>query len=256
MAEVMAMLNENTRLKLKKMALSQMNDEYERQMRDETALSLSFDERFGMIIDSEYARRNNNRLSRLIKKAGFADTTACVENISYDAERKLNASLIQTLASCTFIEDKRNLCILGPTGAGKSFLATAFGIAACRKSYTVKYAGLQDMLIELAAAKTDGTFNKALAVYNTVKLLILDDWLMFDITDDGEAAILYNLIEKRKYVGSIIICSQIDAKGWHGKIGNKIAADSICDRLVNSSYKIVVEGEMRKKLATHIFAEA
>lgn len=250
------MLNESTRLKLRKMALSQMDEEYERQMRDEIALNLSFDERFGMIIDSEYARRNNNRLNRLIKKAGFTDTTACVENISYDAERKLNAGLIQTLASCAFIEDKRNLCILGATGAGKSFLATALGISACRKSYTVKYTGLQDMLIELAAAKVDGTFNKALAVYNAVKLLILDDWLMFDIMDDGEAAILYNLIEKRKHVGSIIICSQIDAKGWHGRIGNKIAADSICDRLVNSSYKLVVEGEIRKKLAKPIFAEA
>ena len=250
------MLSENTRLKLRKMSLSQMDEEYERQMRDATALNLSFDERFGMIIDSEYARRNNSRLERLIKKAGFSESSACVENIAYDAERKLNAGLIQSLASCSFIEDRRNICILGPTGAGKSFLANALGIAACRKAYTVKYTNLQDMLIELAAAKVEGTFNKSLALYNSVKLLILDDWLMFDIADDGEAAILYNLIEKRKYVGSIIICSQIDAKGWHGRIGNKIAADSICDRLVNSSYKVVVEGEMRKKLASSTFAEA
>jgi DNA replication protein DnaC len=148
------------------------------------------------------------------------------------------------------------LTILGATGAGKSFLATALGIAACRKSYTVKYTGLQDMLIELAAAQLDGTFNKVLSSYNTVKLLILDDWLMFDITDDGEASILYNLIEKRRHVGSIIVCSQVDAKGWHERIANKIAADSICDRLVNSSYKIVVEGAMRKKIANSIFAEA
>jgi DNA replication protein DnaC len=238
------------------MALSQMDEEYERQMRDGTALNLTFDERFAMIIDNEYARRKNNRVSRLIKKAGFADSAACVEDISYDAERKLNASLIQTLASCTFIENKQNLCIVGPTGAGKSYLATAFGIAACRKSYSVKYIGLQDMLIELAAAKIDGSFNQVLALYNNVKLLIMDDWLMFDILDDGEASILYNLIEKRRHVGSIIVCSQIDAKGWHSKIGNKIAADSICDRLVNSSFKIVVEGEMRKRLAAPIFAEA
>ena len=61
------------------------------------------------------------------------------------------------------------------------------------------------------------------------------------------------IIERRSYYDQL---SRDSAAGEHSRIGNKIAADSICDRLVNSSYKIVVEGEMRKKLAATIFAEA
>ena len=120
--------------------------------------------------------------------------------------------------------------------------------------YTVKYINLQDMLIELMIAKDNGVFNQVFTAYKRVKLLIIDDWLMFDITDDAEASFLYNLIEARKYAGSMIICSQIDAEGWHARIVNKIAADSICDRLVNSSHKIIIGGEMRKEIARQVLS--
>lgn len=113
------------------------------------------------------------------------------------------------------------------------------------------------MLSSFMVARENGTFTQLLLEYKRVKLLIVDDWLMFDIIDDAEASFLYNLIEARKYSGAMIICSQIDAEGWHARISNKIAADSICDRLVNSSYKIIVSGDMRKEVGRKaLFAEA
>jgi DNA replication protein DnaC len=251
----MIMMSETTIEKLRKLNLNSMADEYDRQMGDNETRNMSFDDRLGLIVDIEFTRKKNNRLSRLIKRANFSDSSACVENISYTPDRKLDGTMIQTLASCSYIERNLNVQILGATGAGKSFLANAFGVSACRNSYTVKYVNLQDMLIELAIAKVEGTFVKTFAAYKKVKLLIIDDWLMFDIAGDDEASILYNLIESRKYSGSLIVCSQVDAKGWHSRISNKVAADSICDRLVNTSYKIVVEGEMRKKVAEKVFSD-
>jgi len=251
------MTSEKTIEQLRNMRLWTIADEYDRQMNDPNTRQLSFDDRFGLMIDLEFARRGNNRLAKLIKLAGFTDRNACIENISYRPERRLDATLIQQLASCAYIERNLNVQLLGPTGAGKSFLANALGIAACRKGYSVKCAALQDILIELSMAKNNGTFNQVFSAYRKVRLLIADDWLMFDVTDDAEASFLYNLIEARKYSGSMIICSQIDAEGWHGRIANKVAADSICDRIVNSSHRIVVEGEMRKLLAQQtISAEA
>jgi len=243
------MLVEQTLSMLRKMKLHAIADEYDRQMGDPQAKSMSFDDRFGMMVDIEHSRRQNGRLARLIKNAGFPERDACVENVDYSPRRELDQALVQKLATCAYIERNLNVRLLGATGAGKSYLASALGISACRNGYSVKYANLQDLLISFMAARDDGSFNKVFAEYKRVKLLIVDDWLMFDIVDDAEASFLYNLIETRRYSGATIVCSQLDAEGWHGRISNKIAADSICDRLVNGSYKIIIKGEMRKEIA-------
>ena len=248
------MIVEQTLQMLHKMKLGSIADEYERQLEDPKAKTLSFDDRFGMMVDLEYTRRQNNRLVNMIKKAGFPDRNACVENIIYSAKRELDHAQIQRLASCAFIEKKINVQLLGATGAGKSFIANALGISACRNGYSVKYINLQDLLISFMVANDNGTFNKVFSELKRIKLLIIDDWLMFDIVDDAIASFLYNLIEARKYTGSIIVCSQLDAKGWHERISNKIAADSICDRLVNSSYKIFIKGEMRKEIGQKLLS--
>ena len=251
------MIAEQTLRLLRKMKLGTMADEYERQMNDQQAKTLSFDDRLGMIVDIESARRQNNRLTKLVRNAGFTDRNASVEGIIYTPERELDEVLIQRLASCAYIEKNQNIQLLGVTGAGKSYLANALGVSACRNGYTVKYVNLQDLLTTFMVAKVEGTFNKFFAELRHVRLMIIDDWLMFDITDDAVASFLYSLIEARKYSGSMIVCSQLDAEGWHGRISNKAAADSICDRLVNSSFKIIVKGEMRRKIALEtIHAEA
>jgi len=122
---------------------------------------------------------------------------------------------------------------------------------------SVKYVKLQDLLASFMVANVEGSFSQMFSELKRVRLLIIDDWLMFDITDNAAASFLYSLIEARKYLGSMIVCSQLDGMGWHERISNKIAADSICDRIVNSSHKIIVKGEMRKEIAMHtIFAEA
>ena len=248
------MVVEQTLDMLRKMKLHSMADEYDRQLGDPQIKSMSFDDRLGIMIDIEYSRRQNGRLARLIKNAGFPDRNACVENITYSPRRELDQALIQRLATCAYIERNLNVQFLGATGAGKSYLASALGISACRNGYTVKYVNLQDMLISFMVASDKGSFNKVFTEYKRVKLLVIDDWLMFDIVDDAEASFLYNLIEARKYSGATIVCSQLDADGWHARISNKIAADSICDRLVNSSHKIIIKGEMRREIAQQLLA--
>jgi len=251
------MIVEQTLDMLKKMKLHAIAGEYDRQMHDQQAKAMSFDDRFGMMVDIEHARRQNNRLTKLIKNAGFPDRNACVENIIYTPKRDIDPVLIQRLASCSFIERKINVQLLGATGSGKSYIACALGLSACLNGFTVRYVNLQDLVISLMAARENSNFNQVFEEYKRVKLLIIDDWLMFDIVDDAEASFLYNIIEARKYSGSMIVCSQLDAEGWHARISNKIAADSICDRLVNSSHKIIIKGEMRKELAQQqMLAEA
>lgn len=251
------MLNENSTMKLHRLKLHAMAEEFSRQTEDPTAKRLTFEERFSMIVDCEFTYKENGRLARLIRNAGFSNPSACVEDIDYAAGRKLDVSLIQKLASCEYIGNGYNVQILGATGVGKTFISSALGISACRKSISAKYSRLPEILTELALAKENGGYAEKIRDYRKARLLIIDDWLMFR-ANDNEAHMIYDLIEARQSAGSVIVCSQFDSKGWHDLIENAIAADSICDRLAHNSYRLVISGDsMRKKLApSDVHAEA
>ena len=142
------MMNETTVTKLNEMRLSSMAESYRQQLQDSSFNELAFEERFGLMVDAEWSRRKNHRLSRLIRKADLNLINAAIENIEYHADRKLDKAQITRLSTCTYIAEKHNIIILGASGAGKTYLSCAFGIAACRNFYTVKYIRLPDLLNE------------------------------------------------------------------------------------------------------------
>ena len=111
--------NETLR-KLREMHLGVMAEQLAAQLEDPQFQSISFEDRLSMLVDAEWSARKSNRLASLIKKAGYADTQASVENVAYMAERHLDREQILRLASCAYIQDAHNVIILGATGAGKT----------------------------------------------------------------------------------------------------------------------------------------
>ncbi|WP_180320189.1 IS21-like element helper ATPase IstB [Cytobacillus gottheilii] len=239
------MMNEQTLTKLIEMKLSGMAEAYKEQAANKEFQKMTFEDRFSLLVDLEHARRKSNKLQRLIKMATFFNSNACIEDLEYHEDRRLNKELILKLASCNYILDSHNIILKGPTGSGKSFLATAFGVSACRQFFNVKYIRLPELLDELSLAKlaADGSYRKSIKKYTKVDLLILDEWLLTDLTTD-EAAILLEITEARHKVGSTIFCSQIDPSGWHLKLGNETIAEAILDRIIHDSYQILLDGEV------------
>jgi DNA replication protein DnaC len=237
------MINSTTVNKLHDMRLSAMADAFEYQISDEKYRDLSFEERVGIIVDLEWARRKSNKLLLLIKRAEFRYPHASIEDIEYHTDRKLDQTQILRLSGCTFIEEKRNLIIMGASGNGKSYIACAFGIAACRNYYSVKYIRLPDLLDELAVARGEGIFKKVTKQYKKVGLLILDEWLLTPLTVT-QAMDLLEIVEARHQNTSTIFCTQFAPGGWHEKIGEVTLADAILDRIVHDSYTILLDGRV------------
>lgn len=156
------MLTENTITKLQEMRLSTMANAFKEQLADPNISELSFEDRFGLLVDKEWATRKNNHLTKLIKKANFADTGACVEDIAYDKARKLDKAQIARLAGCNYIFEHHNLMLLGATGSGKIYIACALGMSAERQFLPVRYVRLPELLTELAIARTTGTYSKVI----------------------------------------------------------------------------------------------
>ena len=113
-------------------------------------------------------------------------------------------------------------------------------MAAARQFLTVQYVRLPELLTELAISRTTGTFSKTIDKYKKPALLILDEWLLYQL-EESEARDLLEIAEARYKKGSIIFCSQFDVPGWRDKIGSPIIADAICDRIVHDSYRVVIE---------------
>lgn len=125
------MLNETTINKLNELRLRSMADSLREQMKSPSFASLSFEERFGLIIDAEWVRRKNKQLDRLIKKSTFKFPFACVEDIEYHTDRHLDQVQILRLSTGNYIHEKHNVIIMGASGAGKTYLGCALGISAC-----------------------------------------------------------------------------------------------------------------------------
>lgn len=177
------MTNQSTIDKLIEMRLTSMSDAFLAQKDDPSMKDVDFEDRFGMIVDIEYNNRKANSLKRLIRNAGFDQPEAYIADINYTSGRKLNRQLIDRLSTCEYIAEHRNIFITGATGSGKTYLACAFGMEACKHRYRTKYVRLPDMLLELDIARSDGTYKKVINKYANPIVLILDEWLLLKPTE-------------------------------------------------------------------------
>jgi len=242
------MLGNNTVSKLHEMKLSAMASAFRDQLEEKVYADLSFEERFGLLVDAEWTSRKNNRLKRMVRKADFALPGASLEDIEYHADRKLDKALITRLGTCGYVQDCHNIIVLGATGSGKTYLACAFGMAASRNFLSARYVRLPDLLAELAVSRAEGSYRKVIKQYKQVKLLILDEWLLYPLKE-SESRDLLEIVEGRYKKASTIYCSQFVVQGWPEKIGESMLAEAICDRIVHDSYTIMIEGadSMRKR---------
>lgn len=243
------MINQSTIATLRAMKLTAMAIELETQLKDQKTYSqLGFEERFGLLVDSEWNRRQSNKISRYIKGARFSAPSAAIEGIEYYEDRRLDKAQILRFATCKYIDDNHHIILKGASGNGKTYISNALGNAACRKFKSVRYIRMPELLDELNVAKGLGIFKKAIRTYQKVDLLILDEWLICTLAPQ-EAYDLLEIVEARCDKGSIIFCTQYETQGWYKRINPNPDNDSpiskaIMDRIIHNSYEVMIDGKV------------
>lgn len=240
------MLNEPTVQKLLSLRLASMAEAWQTQQRDAKASALSFDERFALLVDAEYLTRDNRRLGRLLKDAELRIPNACIEDVDTANNRGMDRAMLRQLAAGTWVSEHLNVLVTGPTGVGKSYIASAIGQAACRRRQRVLYRRVPRLFDELALARADGSYAKLLAQLAKTDVLILDDLGLGTLTE-AQRHDLLEVMEDRYGSRSTVVTSQLPIAKWHDWLGDPTLADAVLDRLVHNAYKLELRGNSRRK---------
>jgi DNA replication protein DnaC len=239
------MLDNATINHLHDLRLSVMAACFKEQTENLSMASLSFEERFGLLVEAEWLQRRNKRTERLINKAGFR-FFAVIEDIDYTNKKGITKGEILKTSLGAYIKKAHNIFFCGPTGVGKTYLVCALGRSACFQGYQVMYIRLPDFFRCSFAAFARGRRVQFRDKCAKVPLLILDDWGLKKFSFE-ETVELSDLFERRYGRASTIISGQVPSTSWHELFPDPTQADSILDRIVYNAYPYNITGDSMRK---------
>ena len=241
------MLMQPTIQKLKDLKLYGMAEAFKSLIETPESESISFNDRFSLVVDREYLHRENRKQTRLLKNAKLRTTQACVEDIDYEHSRGLDKGVMATLVLCDWIRRKHNLIFTRPTGVGKTFLACALGHQSCRQGLSVQYFRMSKLFELLKMHHANGKHLQLTSQIAKTDVIILDDWGLGQLNKNDRHELL-EILEDRHALKSTVITSQLPISLWHEYIGDATIADAILDRLLSSAHKIDLKGDsLRRK---------
>ena len=194
-----------------------------------------------LLLDDELERRSQTRLARHLAQSG-CDSHKTLTDFDFSAAPGINRTLIQDLATCTFVSRHENVLLCGPTGVGKSHVANALGIEALKRDFHVLSRSTHHLLKNLHAARASGTQPRLMAKVLKADLLILDDFGLYPLTPHG-AQDLYEIISERYERASMIMTSNRAFEEWPEVFNNDLLASAALDRLTHHTHTLIIRGQ-------------
>jgi DNA replication protein DnaC len=193
-----------------------------------------------LLLEDELLRRDNEGVIRRVGRARFEEPCDLRDfDFSYNPE--IPKGTIWELASGRYLDEHAAVLLCGPTGVGKSFVAQALGVAACRQGRRVLFTKASALLTDLAGGRADGSWQARLRRYLAPDLVILDDFAMREYTV-MQTEDLYELISRRYRRGSLVLTTNREPKDLYALFPNPVLAEGLLDRLLNSAYVITMLG--------------
>lgn len=209
---------------------------------------MDFMDRLGLLVDREAAERDTSRLRTRLRFAQIPQQ-ACLEDLDTKTARGIDKATLQQVLSLNWVDSHLNVLVTGPTGVGKSYMASALAQAACRNEYSVRCFRMPRLIDELAKAQAMNNRSGFFRKLAKVDLILIDDFGLAPLTPSTVRDLL-EIIDDRYDKKSTIVTSQLPVEQWHDYLGDPTIADAILDRLIHNSYRLNLSGEsMRKKSA-------
>lgn len=180
--------------------------------------------------------------SKSMVKAGAFPYHKELKDFDFDFQPNINQQQIQELCTMRFMENKENIVFLGPSGVGKTHLATAIGIAAAKKRTSTYFIKCHDLLQQLKRAKLENRLETRLKHFSKYRLLIIDELGYLPI-DKEDSNMFFQLIDMRYEKKSTILTTNINFNEWDGIFYDAVVANAILDRVLHHSSVVTISGK-------------
>lgn len=225
---------------LRQLRLSGVMETMENRNRQAIDGQWSYVEFLSRLLEDEIERRAQKQLKLRLRRAAL-NTSKTLEGFDFNFNPNINRQQILNLAACDFIREKRNLLVCGPTGVGKTHIASALGQEAARQGFDVLLVSVQKMLAHLNGGRADGSWERRMQSYLRPHLLILDDFGLKPIQPPGPED-LYDIINERYEHKSILLTSNRAPSEWPDLFIDPLLASAGLDRLLDRAEVLIIRG--------------
>jgi len=221
---------------LKSLALSTMARELEPSLRQAKERGGGYDEFLLDMTVAELQARAESRLNRRVREAKFP-LVKTLEEFDFAAVPGLDLRMFRELAGCDFIKERRNVIFLGRSGVGKTHMATALGVEACRSNYRTRFVSCYGLVNELIEARLERDLQRLIQRYARYDLLILDELGYIPFSKEG-AELLFQILAERHEKGAVVITTNLGFADWTQVFGEPVMTAALLDRLTHRAHII------------------
>ena len=221
---------------LKMLKLSTMARDLESFVRQARESGIGYDQFLLNLIAAELQARSESRLNRRIRESKFP-LLKPIETFDLAATPELDIRLFRELAEGGFIKEHRNVILLGRSGAGKTHMAIALGIEACRNNFRTRFVTCYGLINELIEARQERTLQRLLQRYARYDLLVLDELGYVPFSKEG-SELLFQVLAERHEKGSVMITTNLGFADWSQVFGDPVMTAALLDRLTHKAHII------------------
>ncbi len=226
---------------LKQLRLSGLLETLPARNREAIENKLSYTEFLALVIQDEVARREQNKFTTRVRRAGFRGEKT-LEGFDFAFNPHIDQAYLKDLATGRYIAEKVAVLIAGPCGTGKSHIAQALGHCAVRAGYDVLFTTQSKLLGNLHAARATGNFERRFQAIVKIPLLIIDDFGLKPLRAPHEED-FHDLVAERYERVATIITSNLGFEEWGQAFANQLLGAATLDRLRHGAYRVMLDGE-------------
>ncbi|MEI7451369.1 MAG: IS21-like element helper ATPase IstB [Desulfomonile sp.] len=219
---------------LKALNLSSMARNLESSLRQARDSGIGYDEFLLELTAAELQARAQNSLNRRIREAKFP-LLKPMETFDLAAVPELDLRLFRDIAGCGYIREHRNVIFLGRSGTGKTHMATALGIEACKNNFRTRFISCHALVNELIEARQDRALQRLVQKYVRYDLLIMDELGYIPLSKEG-SELLFQVLAERHEKGSVMITTNLGFADWTQVFGDPVMTAALLDRLTHKAH--------------------